>query len=171
MAEVHIVDIDGEQWDIKDLPLTERVANLETDVSTNTEQINSIKNEMYYLKRKEFLSNRNEILYLKIENLFPNETRRNNIFVVTERNGGYGLLSVGIGDYASSRYVSYIRVVPGAMKINSIIFSENDVYFEMATYWFVGITQIAGKACDISGSIQDVAPSGTQVDIKSLVFN
>lgn len=29
MAEVHIVDIDGEQWDIKDLPLTARVAALE----------------------------------------------------------------------------------------------------------------------------------------------
>ena len=35
MAEVHIVDIDGEQWDIKDLPLTERVTNLETSVNTN----------------------------------------------------------------------------------------------------------------------------------------
>ncbi len=33
MAEVHIVDIDGEQWDIKDLPLTERVAALETKIS------------------------------------------------------------------------------------------------------------------------------------------
>ena len=31
MAEVHIVDIDGEQWDIKDLPLTERVAALENN--------------------------------------------------------------------------------------------------------------------------------------------
>lgn len=29
MPEVHIVDIDGEQWDIKDLPLTQRVAILE----------------------------------------------------------------------------------------------------------------------------------------------
>lgn len=33
MAEVHIVDIDGEQWDIKDLPLTSRVAILETKFS------------------------------------------------------------------------------------------------------------------------------------------
>lgn len=30
MAEVHIVDIDGEQWDIKDQSLTTRVAVLET---------------------------------------------------------------------------------------------------------------------------------------------
>lgn len=37
MAEVHIVDIDGEQWDIKDLPLTDRVANLETKVAKNFE--------------------------------------------------------------------------------------------------------------------------------------
>lgn len=29
MAEVHIVDIDSVQWDIKDLPLTQRVAALE----------------------------------------------------------------------------------------------------------------------------------------------
>lgn len=34
MAEVHIVDIDGEQWDIKDSPLTARVAALEEAVST-----------------------------------------------------------------------------------------------------------------------------------------
>lgn len=33
MAEVHIVDIDGEQWDIKDLPLTSRVAILEEKIS------------------------------------------------------------------------------------------------------------------------------------------
>lgn len=33
MAEVHIVDIDGEQWDIKDLPLTTRVATLEEKIS------------------------------------------------------------------------------------------------------------------------------------------
>lgn len=29
MAEIHIVDIDGEQWDIKDLPLTAKVGLLE----------------------------------------------------------------------------------------------------------------------------------------------
>lgn len=29
MAEVHIVDIDGERWDMKDLPLTQRVTILE----------------------------------------------------------------------------------------------------------------------------------------------
>lgn len=37
MAEVHIVDIDGEQWDIKDLPLTTRVENLETKTAKNFE--------------------------------------------------------------------------------------------------------------------------------------
>lgn len=33
MAEVHIVDIDGERWDIKDLPLTQHVATLEDAIS------------------------------------------------------------------------------------------------------------------------------------------
>lgn len=37
MAEVHIVDIDGEQWDIKDLPLTTRVAALEEKTAKNFE--------------------------------------------------------------------------------------------------------------------------------------
>lgn len=37
MAEVHIVDIDGEQWDIKDLPLTTRVENLEAKTAKNFE--------------------------------------------------------------------------------------------------------------------------------------
>lgn len=31
MAEVHIVDIDGEQWDIKDLKLTQRMQRIEID--------------------------------------------------------------------------------------------------------------------------------------------
>ena len=39
MAEVHIVDIDGEQWDIKDRPLTQRVANLETNIDTKSNEI------------------------------------------------------------------------------------------------------------------------------------
>lgn len=33
MADVKIIDIDGEQWNIKDEPLTARVANLETTTS------------------------------------------------------------------------------------------------------------------------------------------
>jgi len=37
MAEVHIVDIDGEQWNIKDLPLTTRVENLEAKTAKNFE--------------------------------------------------------------------------------------------------------------------------------------
>lgn len=41
MAEVHIVDIDGEQWNIKDLPLTERVAVLEE--LSSTKDLNDVK--------------------------------------------------------------------------------------------------------------------------------
>lgn len=37
MAEVHIVDIDGEQWDMKDLPLTQRVAAFEEKTTNNFE--------------------------------------------------------------------------------------------------------------------------------------
>lgn len=36
MAEVHIVDIDGEQWDIKDIQLTGRVATLEQLLTVET---------------------------------------------------------------------------------------------------------------------------------------
>ena len=39
MAEVHIVDIDGEQWDIKDLPLTTRVATLESGFDSLTKYL------------------------------------------------------------------------------------------------------------------------------------
>ena len=44
MAEVHIVDIDGEQWDIKDLPLTNRINNENkwstTEIKTSKTWIN-----------------------------------------------------------------------------------------------------------------------------------
>lgn len=59
MAEVHIVDIDGEQWDIKDLPLTTRVANLETKTSVTAERLWSLRssfidkvkiNDSYFLQ-------------------------------------------------------------------------------------------------------------------------
>lgn len=36
MAEVHIIDIDGERWDIKDSPLTERVTTLEDIISVKS---------------------------------------------------------------------------------------------------------------------------------------
>lgn len=45
MAEVHIVDIDGEQWDIKDSPLTSRVAALET--KTTVEIVRKIDEEAF----------------------------------------------------------------------------------------------------------------------------
>ena len=38
MADVKIIDIDGEQWNIKDEPLTVRVTNLETATSTKSLQ-------------------------------------------------------------------------------------------------------------------------------------
>lgn len=41
MAEVHIVDIDGEQWDIKDLPLTQRVNALAERVHIVEEDMQS----------------------------------------------------------------------------------------------------------------------------------
>lgn len=49
MAEVHIVDIDGEQWDIKDLPLTGRVTKLE-EIGTviNDEQTLNISQQGEY---------------------------------------------------------------------------------------------------------------------------
>ena len=43
MAEVHIVDIDGEQWNIKDSPLTTRVALLEQLLTTETREPETIK--------------------------------------------------------------------------------------------------------------------------------
>lgn len=43
MAEVHIVDIDGEQWDIKDLPLTTKVALLEQLLTTETKETETIE--------------------------------------------------------------------------------------------------------------------------------
>ena len=45
MAEVHIVDIDGEQWDIKDLSLTQRVALLE-----QAQELTSLENVNIELK-------------------------------------------------------------------------------------------------------------------------
>lgn len=170
MAEVHIVDIDGEQWDIKDLPLTQKVGDIQTDVSENTEQINLIKNEMYYSKRKSFISNSPRIEFLKLENLSPKITRQTNVFVVTERNGGYGLLSVGVGDDIDQIFVSYIRCIPGTRKINRVFLTGDNIYFEMALYWFVEIIQIAGNACDIRSSISTVEPSGTPIEIKELAF-
>lgn len=38
MAEVHIVDIDGEQWDIKDMPLNKRVEILEQLLTVETKE-------------------------------------------------------------------------------------------------------------------------------------
>lgn len=46
MAEVHIVDIDGEQWDMKDQPLTTRVTTLEEQVQENTENIRGINKDV-----------------------------------------------------------------------------------------------------------------------------
>ena len=43
MAEVHIVDIDGEQWNIKDSPLTTRVALLEQLLTTETKETETIE--------------------------------------------------------------------------------------------------------------------------------
>ena len=43
MADVKIIDIDNEQWNIKDLPLTQRVSALAQEMS---EQVENITNEI-----------------------------------------------------------------------------------------------------------------------------
>lgn len=43
MADVKIIDIDNEQWNIKDFPLTQRVSALAQEMS---EQVENIKNEI-----------------------------------------------------------------------------------------------------------------------------
>lgn len=45
MADVKIIDIDNEQWNIKDQYARDKVATLETDVSENTENISNLQSK------------------------------------------------------------------------------------------------------------------------------
>lgn len=61
MAEVHIIDIDGEQWDIKDLPLTQRVITLEEDNVEIKNNISDLQNDKKNIKAESFNGNLNDL--------------------------------------------------------------------------------------------------------------
>lgn len=61
MAEVHIVDIDGEQWDIKDLPLTQRVTTLEEDNVEIKNNISDLQNDKKNIRAESFNGNLNDL--------------------------------------------------------------------------------------------------------------
>lgn len=57
MAEVYIVDIDGEQWDIKDMPLTRRVAILEQLLTVETKENKEITLESGFSASEKRIAN------------------------------------------------------------------------------------------------------------------
>lgn len=57
MAEVSIVDIDGEQWDIKDMPLTRRVAILEQLLTVETKGNEEITLESGFSASEKIIQN------------------------------------------------------------------------------------------------------------------
>ena len=68
MAEVHIVDIDGEQWDIKDLPLTTKVNLLgdTTKIKAIGESYITPKNNIFNILHLQILVKIKKPLYKRL---------------------------------------------------------------------------------------------------------
>lgn len=100
MAEVHIVDIDGERWDIKDLSLTERVAVLEDAISVKMLPNVPINMASGYSTKVRSASNHYSVGKIHFISISFNGLQGNNI-------GTYNLAAIGQIDLRPAKQTDF----------------------------------------------------------------
>lgn len=83
MAEVHIIDINGEQWDVKDLSLTERVANIEEELSVKSGSDVSINMKQGYTTSSNSFSNHYSISKIHFLGIYMKNLAGTNIGTIS----------------------------------------------------------------------------------------
>lgn len=142
MADVKIVDIDGEQWNIKDQVARNTLTEQEVKINNLQEDLSIISNKMYVDKSKniDFVGGGRK--WVKIGNIYPEHYFAPNVFLIGVRRGGMYLLSCSRDTEEDYWKPVVIRFHDSLTKITSIKAKGEFVYIKSNDWNSINIQQL-----------------------------
>lgn len=171
MAEVHIIDIDGEQWNIKDNSLTTRVETLEQSNIKNTADITSLQSESYVKNAKKITTSSVRQTWVTVKGLSPLDSRKTNVFCFSSGSGEYGFIGVGTGNEVNDITGYCHRFVSATSKLKRIILDGSDFCLLLDKSSDVRIQQINGESVQFTIAVITASPIGIEIPILQILTN
>lgn len=170
MADVKMIDIADEQWEIKDQVARNQIAEHNTLISENAAQIQILKNNSYINKEKQISRSQSASLWIKLSNLYPDRPHANNIFIVSTRSGGFFVLSCGTTDNIVASECTLIKFLDPHSKLQQCKFYNRDVYLYITNWNISYIQQIYGMPVDILFTTEEPPSTATEITIKEIQY-
>lgn len=142
MADVKIVDIDGEQWSIKDQLARQILTEQEAKINNLQENLNITNNKIYVDKSKDTLLSGTGYKWIKIGNIYPEHAYSPNVFLIGTRRGGIYLLSCSRDDGETYWQPVLVKFYDTMNKIISVKAKEGFLYIQSEVWNSISIQQL-----------------------------
>lgn len=164
MADVKIIDIDNEQWNMKDQEARNNILNLQNKNEEITAKIDNIeKTRFTNLLGIDTNMSANQ-KWVKISGLYSGNYYNNNVFIITSRRGEVIHLICPIDDNNIIFTPMAICLWKGINKIEGIRFKNGDIYIFTAGWNSLRVNQISGDKVEII--IKEEIPPDDAIEIK-----
>ena len=142
MEDVKIIDIGGEQWNIKDQMARNTLTEQEVKINNLQENLSIINNKIYVDKSKNFEFKGTGRKWVKIGNIYPENPYSPNVFLIGTRRGGIYLLSCSRDDGKSYWKPVLMQFYDTINKISSVKAKEGFVYIQSDVWNSINIQQL-----------------------------
>lgn len=149
MQDVKIIDIDNVQWNMKDQEARNKIVEVDTILKKQKTIIDGLVQSNYINKRVDFKINRENPVWIKINNLYSKEFFENNVFAFMSRNGEYHQVMCGITDENIPVVPLWVRFFEGTNKISNMRFKDGVIWALLAGWSILRVQQIAGTPIEI----------------------
>ena len=167
MEDVKIIDIDGEQWNIKDQMARNTLTEQEVKINNLQENLSITNNKMYVDKSKTTYITQSSGKWVKIGNIYPEGMYSPNVFLIGVRRGGIYLLSCSRDDNNDFWPPILMRFGDPLNKIASVKAKEGFVYIQSLIWNSISIQQLNNTPRQITLTMED--PPEDAIDIKAII--
>ena len=164
MADVKIIDIDNEQWNMKDQEARNGILNLQNKNEEITAKIDNIEKTRFTNLSGRDINLAPNQKWVKISGLYSGNYYNNNVFIITSRRGEIIQLICPIDDNNAISTPVAINLWSGISKIGSIRFKDGDIYILTFGWNALRINQISGDKVEII--IKNENPPDDAIEIK-----
>lgn len=142
MADVKIIDIGGEQWDIKDQVARQTLTEQEVKINNLQENLSTTNNKIYLDKSKNIDSTGTVSKWIKMGGLYPANIFSPNVYLIGVKRGGIYLLSCSKESATDYWTPVLIRLYDPLIKITSMKMKGKFVYIESGGWNTISIQQL-----------------------------
>lgn len=150
MADVKMIDIDSEQWNIKDQVARDTLTEQEVKINNLQENLSSTNNKIYVNNSKKIDILETGSKWFKIGNIYPKSTFSPNVFLIGTRRAGVYLLSCSRDDRNDCWPPVLIRFYDSSDKIISAKAKGEFAYIRSAGWNSINIQQLSGISNQIT---------------------